>query len=51
LSPHYEGAKQDTIGVAIGTSAKLPHCIGFSPVYLMENKMPLVHQFIEVVGM
>jgi hypothetical protein len=44
---HHEGAKQDTIGVARRTSAKLPHCTNLSQVYLMENEMSLVHHAIK----
>jgi hypothetical protein len=50
LLPHHEGAKQDTIGVAGGTSAKLPHCIDHVLAYPMESEMPFVHHTIEWWG-
>jgi hypothetical protein len=43
MLPRHEGAKQDTIGVTRGTSAKLPHHKDLVPTYLMENKTPFIH--------
>jgi hypothetical protein len=50
LSPHHERAKQDTIGVARGMSAKLPHCTGHVLVYLMENKILFIHHVVKWWG-
>jgi hypothetical protein len=50
LSPHHEEAKQNAIGVVRGTSAKLPHYMGPTLVYLIENEMPLVHHVVERWG-
>jgi hypothetical protein len=50
LSPRRKDAKQDTIGVAKETSAKLPHCMGHALTYPMENEMPFVHHTIEWWG-
>jgi hypothetical protein len=50
LSPHHEGAKRNTIGVARGMSAKLSYYIGLTLVYEMENEMPLVHHVVEWWG-
>jgi hypothetical protein len=50
MLPHHEGAKQDTIGVVGGTNAKLPHCMGPSLAYPMENEMSLVHHIVEQGG-
>ncbi len=50
LSPCHEEVKRDTIGVAGGANAKLPHCTGHVLIYPMENKMPLVHHVIEWHG-
>jgi hypothetical protein len=47
LSPHHEGTKWDTIGVTRGIMPKLPHCMGPTLIYLMENEMPFVHHAIE----
>jgi len=41
LSPHQEEAKQDTIGVVGGASAKLPHCMGLALTYPLEMKCHL----------
>jgi hypothetical protein len=43
LSPRHKRAKWNTIEVAKGTNAKLPHCMGLVLAYLMEYEMPLVH--------
>jgi hypothetical protein len=45
LSP-LEGAKQDNIGVTKGANAKC-HIIRFVLVYLVENKMPLIHHVVK----
>jgi hypothetical protein len=50
LSPHHEGAKKDTIGVAIGVSANLLHYMNLALIYPMENEMPLVHHIVEWWG-
>jgi hypothetical protein len=50
LSPHHKGAKQNTIGVARRTNAKLPHCMGLVLIYPMEDNMPFVHHVIERWG-
>jgi hypothetical protein len=50
LLPCHEEAKQNTIGVARGISAKLPHCTSLALVYPMENKMPLGHHVVERWG-
>jgi hypothetical protein len=50
LSPFYEGANKDTIGVAGRASAKLPHCTGLAVAYPMENEMSLVHHAIKWWG-
>jgi hypothetical protein len=50
LSPHHEGAKQDTIGVGRGVSAKLSHYTDPALIYLMENEMPFVHHIVERWG-
>jgi hypothetical protein len=50
LSPHHEGAKQNTIGVVGGVSAKLPHYINLVLTYPMENEMPFVHHTIKWWG-
>jgi hypothetical protein len=50
LSPFHEGPKKDTIGVAGGASAKLPHYIGHALAYPMENRMSFVHHAIEWWG-
>jgi hypothetical protein len=50
LLPHHEGAKQNTIGVAKGTNAKLPHCTGHVLAYLMENEIPFVHHVVKWQG-
>jgi hypothetical protein len=50
LWPCHEGPKQHTIGVTRWTNAKLPHNIGPTLIYLMENIMPLVHQAIKQRG-
>jgi hypothetical protein len=48
--PRHEEAKQDTIGVVGGPSAKLPHCMGLVLTYQMKNEMPIVHHIIEKWG-
>jgi len=50
LSPCHKGAKQNTIGVVGGASAKLPHCKGPPLTYSMENEMSLVHHATERWG-
>jgi hypothetical protein len=50
MSPCHKGAKWNTIGIAKGTNAKLPHYTGFVLTYPMENKMPLVHHVIKWWG-
>jgi hypothetical protein len=41
---------RDTIGVAGGANAKLPHYTGLLLAYPMENKIPLVHHTIKWWG-
>jgi len=43
LSPYHEGAKQNTIRVTKGASAKLPHCTILTLTYSMKKEMPVVH--------
>ncbi len=50
LLPRHKGPKWDTIGVIRGASAKLPHYMGPTLVYIMENKMSLVHHIVEWRG-
>jgi hypothetical protein len=50
MSPCHEGAKWNTIGVARGISAKLPHCMGFALTYPMEKEMPFVHHVVKWWG-
>jgi len=47
LSPYHEEAKQDAIGVGKGANVKLPHCMGLTLIYRMENEMALIHHAIE----
>jgi hypothetical protein len=47
MSPRHEEVKQNTIGVAGRTSAKLPHCIGPTLAYPMKNEMPFVHHIVK----
>jgi hypothetical protein len=42
LSPFYEGANKDTIGVVGGASAKLPHYTSLAVAYPMENEMSYI---------
>ncbi len=51
LLPHHNEAKQDTIGVAIITNAKLPHYTNLMLIYPMQNEMSFVHHVVKVVGM
>jgi hypothetical protein len=48
--PHFEKAKQATIGVIRGANAKLSHHRGLMLAYLVENEMPFVHHAIECQG-
>jgi hypothetical protein len=50
LSPRHEKAKQDTIRVIRGASAKLLHYSSPLLVYPMENKMSLVHHIVKWWG-
>jgi hypothetical protein len=52
MLPQHEGAKQNIIGVARGTSAKLPQCTNLTLIYLMENKIdhPFVHHVVKWWG-
>jgi hypothetical protein len=50
LSPCHKKAKQNTIMVIGGASAKLPHCTCHALTYSMEKKMPLAHHAIEQWG-
>ncbi len=50
MSLLHNGAKRDTIGVAKGTNAKLPHYTGPMLAYPMENKMPLIYHIAEWWG-
>jgi hypothetical protein len=45
--PTKKGQNETPLGVARGTSAKLPHHKGPTPTYLMENEMSFVHHAVE----
>jgi len=47
LLPRHEGAKQNTIGIIRGASAKLSHCTSLALAYPMENDMPFLHHAVE----
>jgi hypothetical protein len=50
LSPCHKGAKWDTIGVARGANAKLPHYTSLALTYPMKNEMSFVHHVIKWWG-
>jgi hypothetical protein len=50
MSSCHEDAKRDTIKVARGTNAKLPHFTGHALSYPTENEMSLVHHVVEQWG-
>jgi hypothetical protein len=50
LPPCHEVTKWDTIGVIIGTNAKLPHHKDLTLTYQMENETPFVHLVVKWQG-